>query len=142
MAGYSLAVRTSNFTSAQASAEMRSGSGLRPRLLELGLIQATATAQSLGLGIPAAIGLTPGTTSAPVPDDPGDPPSTLTNALTWATSPTSPTVFKRRWNSAATVGVGIIWTFPRGLVIAVSSSLVVFNITTAVAIDLNWVLDE
>ena len=48
----------------------------------------------------------------------------------------------RRWNSAATIGVGIIWTFPRGLIVPVSASLVVFNITTVVACDANIAIDE
>jgi hypothetical protein len=38
--------------------------------------------------------------------------------------------------------VGIVWTFPRGLVIPISSSLVIWNITTTVACDVNCVIDE
>lgn len=142
MAIYSLAQRSSNLTINQASAEMRSAASDRPRLLELSIIQATGTAQSLGFGRPNAIGVTPGTTTTPQADDPADAASTCTGALTWGTSPTAPTTYMRRWNSAATIGVGVIWTFPRGIVIAVSSSLVVFNITTALASDINWVIDE
>jgi hypothetical protein len=66
---------------------------------------------------------------------------TTTN-LTWGTSPTAPANYLRRWNSAATVGVGIVWTFPRGVIIPVSASFVTFNITAAVAMDVNIAIDE
>lgn len=142
MSMYSIAVRTTNLTIAQACSEMRTGAAKRPKVLELGIIGATATAQSLGFGRPGAIGVTPGGTSAPQADDPADPASTCTHALSWGTSPTAPTVYLRRWNGAATIGVGVIWTFPRGVEIPVSSSMTVHNITAAIASDINWALDE
>jgi len=142
MAIGSIGVRTSNLTITQACLEIRTTAAVSPKVLELGIIQVTATAQSLGLGRPQAIGVTPGTTSTFQRENSGDPVCVTTTALTWGTSPTVPLVFFRRWNSAATAGVGIIWTFPRGLNIPVSSSLVVWNITTALASDINVVIDE
>lgn len=141
MAMYSLALRSTGFTIANASASIVTPATVRPRLLEVSLIQATATAQSLGLGRPA----TAGTATGPVlfqADDPGDPASVTNGHLTWSAQPTTPTIFHRRWNGAAAVGVGIVWTFPRGLVIPISSSLVVWNITAAIATDINFVIDE
>lgn len=142
MALASLALRSSNLTITQASWELRTTAGVVARVLELSLAQATGTAQSLGIGRPAAQGITPGTTSTFQRDDTGNPACVTTASLTWATSPTAPTNYHRRWNSAATIGVGIIFTFPRGLVVPVSASLVVFNITTALACDINCALDE
>ena len=109
--------------------------------MELSIIQATGTAESIGLGRPQAIGVTPVNVLFQM-DDPGENASLMNGSLSWATSPTVPLIFHRRWNSAATVGVGIVWTFPRGLVIPVSSSLVIWNITTTVACDVNAVCDE
>ena len=142
MSMYSIAVRTANLTINQASWEIRTGASVRPRILELGIVQVTGTAQSLGFGRPGAIGVTPGTTSVPIADEPGDTASTLTSALSWGTSPTAPTVYARRWNSAATIGVGVIWTFPTGFIVPVSSAVVVFNITAAVACDMYAAIDE
>ncbi len=142
MAIGSIGVRTSNFTITQACLEIRTTAAVRATVLELSIIQATATAQSLGFGRPQAIGVTPGTTSTFVRDEPGAPVCVTTTALTFGTSPTVPSVFTRRWNSAATIGVGVIFTFPRGFVIPVSSSAVVWNITTAVACDINVIIDE
>lgn len=138
----SLALRTSNLTITAASAELRTTAGVKCRVLELSLIQVTGTAQSLGLGRPAAQGVTPGTTSTFQRDDSADPACVTTISLTFGTSPTAPTNYHRRWNSAGTVGVGIVWTFPRGIIVPVSASLVVFNITAALACDLNVAVDE
>lgn len=142
MALSSIGVRTSNLTITQASAELRTTASVRATILEASIIQATGTAQSLGLGRPQAIGVTPGTTSTPIRDEPGAPVCVSTMALTWGTSPTVPLVFARRWNSAATIGVGVIFTWPRGFPIAVSSSIVLWNITTALASDFNLAYDE
>lgn len=141
MAIYSLAQRTTNLTVSQACVEWRAPATVRAKILEVSYISATGTAQSIGLGRPAAIGVTP-VNVAFQPDDPADPASTMNGSLSWATSPTSPTIFMRRWNGAATIGVGVVWTFPRGLVIPVSSSVVIFNITATVASDVNCVIDE
>ncbi len=141
MAISSIGVRTSNVTIAQGSFECRTPASVRARILELSIIQLTGTAQSLGLGRPAAIGVTPATVAFQA-DDPGDPASVVLSAISWATPPTAPVVFHRRWNSAATIGVGTIWTFPAGLVVPISSAISVHNITTAVANDINCVIDE
>jgi hypothetical protein len=142
MAIYSLGQRTTTFTTTTtANVEWRSASSVRPKVLEISYISATATAQSIGLGRPQAIGVTPVNVLFQA-DDPGDAAATTAGSLSWATSPTVPLIFHRRWNGAATIGVGIVWTFPRGLVIPVSSSLVLWNITTTVASDVNCVIDE
>ena len=48
----------------------------------------------------------------------------------------------RRLATPATIGAGIIWTFPRGYYLAPSASLVIFNITATVACDCWIVIDE
>lgn len=141
MALYSLAQRTTNLTITQACIEWRTPATVRPRILEIGITQATATAQSLGFGRPQAIGVTPVNVLFQA-DDPGDPASVMNGSLSWGTSPTVPLIFHRRWNSAATVGVGVVWTFPMGFVIPISSSAVVWNITASVANDIYCAIDE
>jgi hypothetical protein len=138
----SLALRTGNFTSAQANVEVRSVAAVAPKLIELSfIVQGTGTAQSIGVGTPAARGVTPVNTLFQR-DNPTDPVSTTNGALAWATSPTSPNIFIRRWACGAVSGVGVVWVFPRGLVIPVSSSIVCWNITTTVAADINMIIDE
>lgn len=138
----SLGIRTSNVTIANANVELRTTAGVTCRVLEHSMIQLTGTAGSYGFGRPAAQGVTPGTISTFQRDDSSLPVAVTTLNLTWATSPTAPTNYHRRTNTAATIGVGIVWSFPAGLVVPVSSSLVSFNITAAVALDSNWAIDE
>ncbi len=140
MAIQSLAVRTTGLTIANANVGIYPPATVRAALIEFSLIQATATAQSVGLGRPATIG-TPTTAILFQQDDPGDPASVVNGHLTWSAQPTAPANFHRRWNGAAAIGVGIVYTFPRGLVIAASGALVCWNITTAVAMDINMVVD-
>lgn len=141
MALYSLAVRTTNTTINNANLEIRSASANRPALMEIGIAQATGTASSYGFGRPATIGVTPVNVLFQA-EDPGDPAAQTNGSLSWATSPTAPTIFMRRINTPATVGAGVIWTFPRGLVVPVSSSVVVFNVTATVACDEWAIVDE
>lgn len=137
----SLAQRTSGLTAANASCSLVTPATVRAKVLEVSVIQATGTAMSLGLARPASAG-TPTGPVAFQPDDPGDPASVIVGHITWSVQPGTPTIFHRRWNSAATIGLGIVWSFPRGLVVPISSSLVMWNISTAVAYDCNIVIDE
>lgn len=142
MAISSLGMRTTNFIAAQACVEYRSVSVVAPKILDVSfIVQGTGTAQSIGFGRSPAVGLTP-VTSLFTRDNPEEPASTTTGALSWALSPTTPLIYLRRWSSAATIGVGVIWLFPRGLLLPVSSSVQIQNITTTVAADVNCIIDE
>jgi hypothetical protein len=141
MAIYSLAQRTTNFTIAQACWELRTTSTDRVAVLEIGFITNTATAQTIGLGRPAAQGVTPVNVTF-LAEDSASPAATTVASLSWGTSPTVPANFFRRVSLPATAGAGIIWTFPRGLIVPVSASLVLWNITASVAADVWCVVDE
>ncbi len=141
MAISSIGLRTTNGTITQASVQVLTPSTVRAKVLELSYIQSVGTAQSIGLGRPQAIGVTPVNVLFQA-DDPGDPASVINGSLSWATSPTVPLIFHRRWNSAATIGVGIVWSFPRGYVIPISAAIVIWNITAGQLSDVNVVLDE
>jgi hypothetical protein len=138
----SQAVRTTNVTGAAANHQLRTAAAAKCKILETSAVQVTGTAGSYGWGRPAALAGTPATSTLFQRDDSTDPASVTNIDLTWATTPTAPTVYHRRWNSAATIGVGVIWTFPRGIVIPVSSGFVCFNIATPVALDINYSIDE
>lgn len=142
MALYDAAVRTTNTTISNASVELRSAATNKPRVMEWGFAQVTGTASSYGFGRPAAIGVTPGGTASLTPQENSDPASLSVTALSWATSPTAPTVYSRRYNTPATVGAGAIWIWPAGYGMAVSSSVVQFNVTATVACDVWLTCDE
>lgn len=138
----SIGVRTTVATITTASVQLLATAAVKFRLLECSYVQTVGTAQSVGLGRPAANGVTPGTTSTFQRDDSADPACVTTASLSFGTSPTAPTVYHRRWNSAATIGVGIVWTFPRGLIVPVSGALVIFQITAGQLSDANFAIDE
>jgi hypothetical protein len=49
-----------------------------------------------------------------------------------STKPTSPTLFLRRFGIPATIGAGVIWTYPQGLIVPTGpAELVVWNIGAA-----------
>lgn len=140
----SLGVLTTNTTDGVTAWEIRTGATPgRVKLLEIGITLAAATATTIGIGYPQAIGITP---TSPVDFEPEDPDDVLAtgviqSSLAWATPPTIPTEFRRRMSFPATIGTGIVWTFPKGLVIPVSSSIVVWNLATNSALNCYAVLE-
>ena len=142
MAIYSLANRTTNVTIANACLEIRTAATDRPRIMEIGIFLASAIASVFGLGRPQAIGVTPTSPVTVLQEDPGEAAGTVQTALAWGTGPTVPLQFFRRIGLPATIGTGVIWTFPRGLIIPISSSIVIWNITAAGVADIYIVIDE
>lgn len=142
---YSLGVRTLDGTSGAPAWEIRTGATPgRAKLLEIGFFLVAATASQIGLARPVAIGVTP---TAPVdflPEDLNDiiASGVLQSALAWAGSaPTAPAAFLRRISLPATIGTGIIWTFPKGITIPISDSLILWNIGTNSLLDAYAVLE-
>ena len=143
MSRYEMAFRTVDGTAAVANTELRSTSTDRPRLMEMGLWNVTAVAGVVGLGVPAAIGITPSGTAVKVlSEEPVDPLGTTIYATAWTTAPTAPTAFYRRFEHMAQVGYAVLLAFPRGITIALNSSLVYWNIATAPLFDAYTVVDE
>lgn len=138
----SIAIRSSNVTINAAQWQLLATAAVKCRILELSYVGGTATAASVAWGRPAAAAVTPGTILTFQRDDSADPACVTTVAATYGTSPTNPTVPHRRWNGAATVGVGIVFTFPRGIIIPVNGAFVCSNITAGVVADHNIVIDE
>jgi|SRR6266850_1822442 len=143
MAIYSLRRRGVLTTTGAANEEVRTAATDKPFVMELHIFLAAATASTYGIGRPAAIGVTPTTPVTVLQEDPGDPAGTVTTALAWGTAPTAPVDFFRAIGLPAVIGTGIIWSFPRGLRIAISSSIVFWNLATnANAVDNVVVVDE
>lgn len=143
MAIYSGAVRTTQGTAANATLEIIASATVSPKLMELGISQNAATAGVFGLGRPAAIGVGPTTPVTVIAEDQNGPTGQTSSAIAWGTTaPTVPTVFFRRVSCPATIGAGIIWTFPRGIILQISKTIVVWIIATAPVADMWFVLDE
>jgi len=143
MAIYSISQRTSSGTAATAAWEIISTSAqVRPAILELGLTQNAATAGVFGLGRPQAKGVTPTTPQTSLAEDYNEVVGNTTVAVAWGTGPTVPLNFFRRITCPATIGAGVIWTFPRGLIIQSNFSIVLWVIATAPVVDVYAVTNE
>lgn len=120
-------------------AEFRTGANYPALIYEMGFTCNAATASSIGIYRPAAIGITPGTTTIPVPVDSDYTTASTTVANTWGTAPTiSTNVSFRRATLAAAIGAGVVWTWPvEPLRIPKSSSLVIWNFGGATGSVLN-----
>lgn len=143
MAIYSLALASTVGTTTVASWDCKAAATNEPAIMEVGVINAAATACTYGYG---RSGNTP-TQTSPVllqAEDEGRPAALTGCAVAWSVAPTVPAQFFRRAFLPATVGAGIIFTFPRGIVLAASSaSLVQWNIAASSAsVAVHVVADE
>jgi hypothetical protein len=141
MALYRMADRTSNVTTAAACFEIRTAASDRARVKELHISLVTAAATVLGIGRPAAIGVTPTSPKTVLPEDSAGPAGTVTTAVAWGTGPTVPANFLERFSFPATIGAALIIPFQE-LIIPVSSSLVLWNILGGATLDVTVVVDE
>ncbi len=139
MARFSQGFRTT--ATQNAVLELIGGAGSRARLVELGLTLGAQTLTPVGLGYPAAIGVTP-TTPVTFLSEADNATLAVTSALAWATPPTVPSYFYRR----ATLGLGndeVVWTWPAGggLLLLPATSLVLWLFAVGAALD-GWAVFE
>ena len=143
MAIYSLSQRTTVTTIAAASWAALSPATNEAAVMELRWVNGAATASVIGIGRSAN---TPTLTSgvAFLPEDEGRPAGVTQAGVAFGTAPTVPTQFFRRASIAGVIGAGIVYTFPRGIVLAGGgSALVVWNITAnSAVVDIDCVVDE
>jgi len=141
MAIFSIPQRTTVAANAAAAWEIRSAATNKPKIMELGISLSAATASIYGLGRPAAIGVNPTTPLTVLDESDGNGPTGNTQtAVAWAAGPTAPTNFLRRVALPATLGAGVILTFPRGLSLPISGSVVLWNLQANSASTELWVV--
>lgn len=150
---YSRGDRTSNITTANACYEIIAGAA-GAEILELGIFAATANATIIGIGRPAAIGITPTTPLLVQANIVGDPAGITSTAMAWGTGPTVPAHFLRRIGLPATIGAGYTVLFthlmsrqvvPAGssrLIIPPNGSIVLWNILGGATLDVHVVVSE
>lgn len=138
---------TINTAIASAAYEVRAAATSNPKIIELGFSQITApgAVSTYGLGRPSAIGVNPTTlatftSEVSVSNLIANP--TTSAAIAWGTGPAVPANFNRRASATTAIGVGAVWTFPRGLDLAPASSIVLWLITAAVTLNVWCAIDE
>jgi hypothetical protein len=133
VARYSIAFSKAAVTAAGAIVDLATAATDRARVLELGwtvaALTGTAPSASIGLSRSTAVG-TRTTPTSLLAEDAGDPAGTTTSATAFSVAPTLAAAPLRRLSVNA-VGAGIVWTWPDrgGLIVPVSSSLVLHAVT-------------
>lgn len=147
MAVYSLSRRGTVTTSGSAAYDLATptASGVLFRLTEVGVFLGAATASTYGLARTTALGTrtTPTALIAEFNSDPALTGITLVDAaIAWTVQPTISGTDLRRIGLPATIGTGVIWTFPRGLTPAAQLGFAVVNrALNSAAVDVYTVVD-
>ncbi len=141
MARSSIGVRTSSGSSAAAAWELIANTGVGCTVLGIHVTLAAATASTYGLGRPAAIGITPTTPVAVLPENTASPALVTAPkvAVAWGTGPTIPTAFFRRVSFPATITSNILWEFQDGLWVPAGGSLILWNLAANGVVDVTVV---
>lgn len=140
-ARYSLAVRTTNVTTGNATVEMIAGATQGFRLIEVSVTLGVATLSTFGIGVPAAKGITPTTPVTMLAEGSvsgSGAANAPTVALAWGTGPTVPAAFFRRFTLT---GSQVILPFFPGLVVPANTTLVLWNLTTNQVADVYMVVE-
>lgn len=128
MARYGNSVTKTTSTAAAPIATM-SASASRPlRVYEIGITASTAVSGEVGIMRPANSPATPSGGQVGSAMDYNSVAGLAVSANAWATAPTAGTGI-RRMVLPATVGAGVIWSFPQGIYVAASAFLVVWQYT-------------
>ena len=107
-----------------------------PEIREIGVFNQSGVAAIVGIGRPAAIGITPGTlVTVQAAHSIDTIAGNTTVAGSWGTAPTTPGTFMRRADLQATQGAGVIWTWLPGEFVlwsgATINTIVPWQISTA-----------
>lgn len=134
---HTISFRTSNVTNANACLEIIAHATTPCHIREIEISLVTAAATVLGLGRPAAIGITPTTPLTSLAEDANLATGVTTGAVAWGTGPTIPANFLRRVAFAAAVGARIVWTWDKNdeLLVVPSASVVLWNILGGATLD-------
>ena len=123
---YSASVVTPAAAAGAAYAAIRCAAGDRARIRQIDVYTNAATASSVGLVRSASVG-TATTSVLGQTWDPADTVAVTSVDTAWSAAPTAGSVFLKRYVAPAAAGNGVIWTFPSGLIVPVSGSILLWN---------------
>lgn len=143
MGMYSLGLNSTVTTNNAACWGFLAQADQSPRITELMITQGAATASIYGFGRAATAG-TQSSAVAVLPENAADPTSgKSTCAVAWSVAPTVPANYLRRFNLGGVIGDPVVFIFPRGLGVAASSEMVLWNLATnSASININVTSEE
>lgn len=131
MARYGIATNKTSGAAAGLIVQLRTGSARDARVYEVGIFASTAVSGTVGLIRPSAVGATFTSTGTGAPEDPVSSAGVAVVDTVAGTAPTIGTNYLRRIVLPGSIGAGVIWTFPEGIIVPVSTSLALWQISTA-----------
>jgi len=128
VARYTVAFSKTTGAAAGPICDIRPAAAKDCRVWELAIFAETAVAGTVGLVRSTNAGTTPGGDTVPQAEDYSNTRACTVHCYTtYATEPTQASVYLRRAVLAATVGSGVVWTFPEGIVVPTSTDSATAN---------------
>lgn len=133
MSAYSATVPIFQVANGTPAADFMTGQSNGGKFLEIGAQVGTAAVTVFGVGRSPIPGVQVGPVNL-LSEEIDSLPCQTTLGVAWSQAPTVPSIYFRRLHiSGAAIGQQMILTFPRGLAIGASSSLVLWNLTATQA---------
>jgi hypothetical protein len=128
MARYAVGFSKTTGAAAGPICDIRTASAKDVRVWEIWVTAETAVAGIVGLVRSTNAGTTPGGDQVAVAEDYSNTRAVASHVYTtYATEPTQASVYLRRASLAASVGSGVVWTFPEGIVVPTSTDSATAN---------------
>ena len=135
MARYNLAATKTSSAAAGMIVQLRAGSARALRLYEVGVFTSTVVSGTIALVRPTAVGATFTSVGPPAANNGAEDPQVGAGVAVIDTAATTPptigSIYMRQAVLPATIGAGVIWQFPGGIVIPTSSSLAIWQTSTS-----------
>lgn len=143
MARYEIGVSKSQVAATGMICQLRAGTTRDLRVYEIGVFASTATSGDIALVRPTGIGGIFTSSSVGAALDTASIAGTAVVDTGASTQPTIGTNYMRRMTLPASIGAGVIWTFPGGITVPTSGSLAIWQVsTTAVTYTVYFDYDE
>lgn len=143
MARYEIGAQKVTTAAAGLLCQLRANSTRDLRVFEIGVFNVSGVAGEVGLIRPTAVGATFTSTAVGAALDNASAAGVAVVDTAATTPPTIGTNYMRRAQLPATVGSGLIWTFPLGINVPVSSSIALWQLSAAaVTYDVYFDYDE
>lgn len=144
MARYSAAVSKASGASAAWLMGLRCPATNDARVWEIHVLAETAVAGTVDLRRITSAGVGAATSTTPVAEDSSSAAAVAVVDTAFVTTvPAASGVSLRRFALPATIGQGIIWTFPQGLIVPVSGAIGIYQLSAlAVTYGVTFVFDQ
>jgi hypothetical protein len=128
MTRYSVAFSKTTTAAAGPMMDIRTATAKDLRVWEIGCFVETAVSGTIGLVRSTSAGTTPGGDQTGQAEDYSNTRAFASHFYTtYATEPTQASFYMRRAVLPATIGAGIIWTFPEGMTVPTSTDIATGN---------------